>query len=250
MIPPIVRDCNMLLMHCNAVNGIISAYKSSRAIISSREHGQSLREIDMPSISRTPSIYQIRHIESGKVYVGSAANPQKRWQHHYQDLDKGTHHSQYLQRAWNKHSRDAFMFEIIEPVLFVEDLIAREQYWIDVLKAANHKYGFNTSPTAGSCLGIKRTDEERAKMSARSKAQFADPAARAKQSELAKAQFADPAQRALSVVAAKKRCADPLFRKGISERAKARYADPAARERAAEKTRAFYARKKGESDAK
>mgnify|MGYP001617485807 CR=1 FL=1 len=104
----------------------------------------------MSSISQTPSIYQIRHIASGKVYVGSAINPRDRWKNHRVLLRNGKHHSIHLQRAWNKYNEVAFIFEIIEPVLFIEDLIAREQYWIDTLKASTQKHGYNITPTAGS----------------------------------------------------------------------------------------------------
>lgn len=114
--------------------------------------------------SSTPSIYQIRHIESGKVYVGSAVNPRKRWHKHYCDLIKGRHHSPHLQYAWSKYGKDAFVFEIIEPVLFAEDLVTREQHWIGILHASNRKHGFNVSPIAGSQLGFKFTDESREKM--------------------------------------------------------------------------------------
>src|SRR5438128_6005641 len=59
--------------------------------------------LSMSSIPKVPAIYQIRHTESGKVYVGSAINPRQRWGMHLKDLRKGAHHSRYLQRAWIKY---------------------------------------------------------------------------------------------------------------------------------------------------
>ena len=41
--------------------------------------------------------------------------------------------------------------------------MAREQWWIDKLEAADREYGYNISPTAGSRLGIKEGDELRPK---------------------------------------------------------------------------------------
>jgi len=192
----------------------------------------------MSSISRTPSIYQIRHIASGKVYVGSAANPRKRWSEHRFELQRGTHHASYLQRTWTKYGKEAFVFEILEPVLFVEDLLTREQYWIDTLRAADRQYGYNASPTAGSPLGTKHSAETRAKASARNNARFADPSARAKASAQTKARYDDPAERAKTAAQSKASWADPDARAKAAERQKVRMADPAYRANVAEQVRA------------
>lgn len=183
----------------------------------------------MAIISRTPSVYQIRHIESGKVYVGSAVDPRSRRRQHQHELRKGTHHSSYLQHAYDKYGEDAFVFEIIEPVLFCEDLIARETHWIRALCAAERSHGYNVLPLAGSPLGAKRTDEERARISERSKAQWADPDQRAKASAAQKKRFADPEERARRSEQVRAQFADPAYRQKLSASAKARCADPVGR---------------------
>lgn len=111
-------------------------------------------------------IYQIRHTVSGKVYIGSASAFLSRWARHRKDLKKGHHHSRRLQNSWNKHGADAFRFEILEFVDNKADLIVREQDWINRLQSHRPSVGFNISPTAGSPLGVKRSAEVRAKMSA------------------------------------------------------------------------------------
>jgi hypothetical protein len=58
-------------------------------------------------------IYAVRHVASGKLYIGSAVDILKRWGEHRYHLDRGTHHSRYLQRAWRKHGPDAFVWEIL-----------------------------------------------------------------------------------------------------------------------------------------
>lgn len=195
----------------------------------------------MPSISRTPSIYQIRHTASGKVYVGSAIDPRKRWTEHRRTLRIGKHHSRYLQRAWDKYGKDSFVFEIIEPVLFVEDLLVREQYWIDTLRSNDPFRGYNIASIAGSMLGTKRTNEERAKISERSKAQFADPVQRLLMSERAKAQFADPGVRAKIAERTKAQFADPISRKKHADAQRARCADPVEREKRSARGKALAA---------
>lgn len=114
----------------------------------------------------TGGIYAIRHMESGKVYVGSAVNLKRRWANHRASLRSGVSRSKYLQRAWNKHGEDAFSFDVLEFVENKADLIAREQAWIDALIVNGKLGGYNTSQTAGSCLGVKHSEETRARMSA------------------------------------------------------------------------------------
>lgn len=195
----------------------------------------------MSSISQTPSIYRFRHIASGKVYVGSAINPRTRYRAHIGSLKRGTHRSRYLQRAWDKHGADAFVFEILEPVLFVEDLITREQYWIDTLHAADPAHGYNVAPIAGSTLGVKATDETRARQSERAKKRTADPEYRAWRSELTKAQFTDPEMRARQSERAKAQMSDPAARARKSEQTKAQFASPEARARRSEQSKAQFA---------
>ena len=196
----------------------------------------------MQSISRTPSVYQIRHIASGKVYVGSATNPRTRRNGHFRDLRNGIHHSRYLQRAYDKYGEDAFVFEIIEPVLFCEDLTTRETYWIKMLRAAERSHGYNVEPIAGSSLGAKRTDAVRAGISERAKARYADPVYKAKAVAKLKAMYDDPKVRANISAARKAQFADPAQRKGVSDRAKARHSDPNYIANLSEKAKTRYTR--------
>ena len=97
-------------------------------------------------------IYCIRNTANGKVYVGSAINFDARWRVHRCLLEGGKHHSRALQRSWIKHGKDRFTFEILEYVAVKTDLIVREQFWIDTLKAFKPT-GYNVVPKAGSRLG-------------------------------------------------------------------------------------------------
>ena len=54
----------------------------------------------MPKAVDFSAIYGIRHIASGRIYVGSAVRTNARWRHHRSQLQRGTHHSRYLQAAW------------------------------------------------------------------------------------------------------------------------------------------------------
>jgi group I intron endonuclease len=79
-------------------------------------------------------VYEIRHVESGKVYIGSSVNVRARWRQHRSDLRMGRHHSRRLQRSWNEHGASAFAFRVREEV-GPADLFARENCHIEETRA-------------------------------------------------------------------------------------------------------------------
>lgn len=85
-----------------------------------------------------------------------------RWKTHRTMLRTGTHHTCYLQAAWNKYGEDAFSFEVLEECSR-DVLTEREQWWIDNLRPA-----FNMALTAGnaSWTGRRHSPETLSKMSA------------------------------------------------------------------------------------
>jgi group I intron endonuclease len=109
-------------------------------------------------------IYKIENTSNRKCYVGSAVIITMRWGHHKKLLRGNKHHSIKLQRAWNKYGETAFTFSILEEVDRKDDLIIREQHWMNILNVISN--GYNISPLAGSPLGLKRSTEACAKMSA------------------------------------------------------------------------------------
>lgn len=121
---------------------------------------------------RRSGIYWIRHIENGKVYVGSAVKFSHRFAEHKTALRKGTHHSGRLQRAWDKYSEILFSFETIEFVVLTGNkkenkklLLSREQHWINSTKAYDHNFGYNMRPIAGSAMGTVHSEETKEKLS-------------------------------------------------------------------------------------
>lgn len=108
-------------------------------------------------------IYRIRHIASGKVYVGSAVDIADRWSAHRRALATGFA-SRRLQNAWLKYGAEAFVFEVIENVSERERLLEREQFWIDELQAFDDRHGYNIAPKAGSQLGVRFPPDVRERM--------------------------------------------------------------------------------------
>lgn len=101
-------------------------------------------------------IYAIINKVTGKPYVGSASYLADRLRFHRSMLASGKHHSQKLQRSWNKHGAEAFESVVLEYVADRTLLIAREQFWIDHFESATVK-GYNMLPTAGSHMGVKQS---------------------------------------------------------------------------------------------
>lgn len=111
-------------------------------------------------------IYQILNIINGKFYIGHTNNYDIRWWEHERKLKVGKHDNPYLQRAWLKYGKDAFEFIIIE-LVELNELLHREQFWIDNLGACDNQLGYNINPDAlrpPSGLGKKRTTEQKARI--------------------------------------------------------------------------------------
>jgi len=131
---------------------------------------------NLKSIRDKQGIYLIKNKKNNKIYVGSAIyNLNKnritrslsiRIQDNLRKLKNNCHHNKHLQNSWNKHGIENFEFYVVEFFIGLnEDLLLREQYWIDELKAANTQFGFNICPKAGNSFGRPVTIETRNKIS-------------------------------------------------------------------------------------
>ena len=116
-------------------------------------------------INNCSGVYKIVNSLNDKHYIGSAININTRWKNHLKDLKNNKHHSNHLQRSWNKYGEGSFKFEVIEYIEDKTKLIEREQHWIDFYQSYKREYGYNLLPKAGSMLGYKMPIEVREKMS-------------------------------------------------------------------------------------
>lgn len=113
-------------------------------------------------------IYQILNILNGKFYIGHTQDYEVRWFEHERCLRKNRHENYHLQQAWNKYGASTFEFIIIE-LVEKEDMLVREQFWIDSLDACDKNIGYNINPDAlrpPLALGRIKSKETRAKISA------------------------------------------------------------------------------------
>jgi group I intron endonuclease len=123
------------------------------------------REDRMSILPQSPCVYVITCLVNDKVYIGSSAEPSKRWSTHRSLLRKNKHHSVHLQNAWNAYGENAFTFSIIENAPLAV-LIEREQYWIDFHQSYNPVHGYNRSHKAGAPMaGLSHSEDTKATFS-------------------------------------------------------------------------------------
>lgn len=97
--------------------------------------------------------------------MGSSINIQNRKREHFDKLKNNIHNNRHLQKAFNKYGKNNFSFEVLEYVEDKYNLIEREQYWMDEYQVSNRELGYNIGPTAGSCLGVKFSNEAKLNVS-------------------------------------------------------------------------------------
>ena len=104
-------------------------------------------------------IYIIKNTSNNKFYIGSSISINIRWKSHISYLKRGAHHNKHLQAAWNKYTKEAFIFEVLE-LTTKDKLLNREQFYMDTMKPE-----YNKAPTAGSPRGFRVSEETKRKLS-------------------------------------------------------------------------------------
>lgn len=115
------------------------------------------------NMNRVSGIYRILNVKNGKFYIGSSSNIYTRLKRHKNVLKRDKHENIHLQHAWNKYGEESFIFEVVEECL-VEELIKKEQYYLDVLKPYDNEIGYNICVFADSVSGKKHTEQAKQKM--------------------------------------------------------------------------------------
>ncbi len=110
-------------------------------------------------------IYLITNKVNGKFYLGSSICIRARWNRHRRMLQNRCHFCVCLQNAWNKYGEKSFIFQILACVPNKEDLIAVEQYFLDLLQPFKKKNGYNIRKVAHSNLGLRPSEVARKRMS-------------------------------------------------------------------------------------
>jgi group I intron endonuclease len=114
-------------------------------------------------------IYGIKNVINNKIYIGKTGmNFGDRWDNHRALLRSNKHDNQHLQHAWNKYGENNFEFIVIEDC-DVNQLNAREKYWITYYKDVNLAYNIQDGGDGGQFLGKHLSEETKRKIGAKNK---------------------------------------------------------------------------------
>lgn len=102
-------------------------------------------------------IYKIENNLNGKFYIGKSTNIPKRFARHKRELNKGTHHCIYLQRAWNKYGEENFSFKVLVEC-DIDKATLLEQDYLDYFKPL--LYNVSHSSTGGDLISYHPNKEE------------------------------------------------------------------------------------------
>lgn len=114
-------------------------------------------------------IYMIINLVNNKFYIGSSIDTYHRMLSHISLLKRNKHDNVHLQNSFNKYNIGNFIWVIIEQVDNYNNLLIKEQYWLDLLDACNQDIAYNMCSIAGSPLGRKHSQETKDKISASNK---------------------------------------------------------------------------------
>ncbi|MEG1565405.1 MAG: GIY-YIG nuclease family protein [Bacilli bacterium] len=133
-------------------------------------------------------IYEICNLKNGNRYIGQSVNVARRLDTHQKELFSNSHCNKHLQSAFNKYGIENFAFRIIETCDNVndEDLMKREQYWIDYYGGVNSNQNYNLRDAA---LGGHLSDELKTKISNSEKGKIISKEQRIKNSIATKIQI-------------------------------------------------------------
>lgn len=88
-------------------------------------------------------VYLIENTVTGRKYVGSSSNIDRRIKTHIQHLEKGCHNNRKLQKDHDMHGIESFNFIILEKDVAHDLLTAYEKYWIYKHDAIVKYKGYN-----------------------------------------------------------------------------------------------------------
>lgn len=125
----------------------------------SYSNADTAKQVIIKEIKGKAGIYRWINNNNGKSYVGSSVDLSKRLYRYY-SLAHITQQSKFslICKALLKRGYSCFTFEILE-YCNKEDVLIREQYYLDLLKPE-----YNILKVAGSPLGYKHAEEDKEKM--------------------------------------------------------------------------------------
>ena len=88
-------------------------------------------------MNKVSGVYKITNTVTGDFYIGSSKNIKQRWSGHRKPYNLYKYPNSRMYKDMYKQGIDSFLIEIIEET---DNLIDREQYWIEKLKPNYNNY--------------------------------------------------------------------------------------------------------------
>jgi group I intron endonuclease len=167
-------------------------------------------------------IYFICNTVTDCVYVGQTKEHATRLRRHKYHLAKGIHHSDYLQRAWDKYGAGAFVFYPVCEIESAEETDEVERLYINWFRALRLSYNMNAGGKTGGDLtpaGIEKLAAA-ARGNTNRKGSTHTEEARRKQSEAHTGKSLSEEHKAKSIEALSRRIFTEDYRRKLSEATK------------------------------
>lgn len=110
------------------------------------------------------SIYVIVNKINGKMYVGKANDPTKRWERHRENWVHKRFSHYPLYRAMLKYGKVNFSFHVIEEFDNEPEALEAEVWWISYFKSIGAEL-YNCTPGGDGWVGIRHKESTKRKMS-------------------------------------------------------------------------------------
>ena len=97
-------------------------------------------------IKKPSTIYAIRCVENGKIYIGRTQRFEQRIREHWLDLKRGFKRNMRdpsFQNDFDTYGEDGFRVYILEENVPPDAANEREAFWISEYRSTNHLYGYN-----------------------------------------------------------------------------------------------------------
>ena len=86
-------------------------------------------------------VYFIQHKTTGRIYIGSSSNPEKRYLTHMYQLKAGLHPVEDMQKDFNEYGFN-FTFALIDEISDQSET-SKEYQWMKIFKSYNRGVGYN-----------------------------------------------------------------------------------------------------------
>jgi len=118
-------------------------------------------------MAKLSGIYCIENIVNGKKYIGCAVDIHARISRHKNELKKGIHDNNYLQRVYNKYGGEIFKYWIVQDFpKDLEKLKNMEIYWIAYYNSFfDDGGGYNLTRGGDGRRGYKMSDYQKEQIS-------------------------------------------------------------------------------------